>query len=328
MQFSIGIDVSKDTLDVSLFDGDKFTNKHFKGNHIKAFKNIIKSFGINKETTLITMEATGIYSHQAAHFFFEQGFKVAVVNPLQTKRFAQMLLTRVKTDKADAQTIARFGYQQKPKLFQPRPKQREQLIQLLRAADNLEETRIQFKNRIYALNKHSDPSLTPILHYKNLLDALDSELHLIRKKIQKCIQEYASEEQYLIQSIPGVGPRISSAMIAFFGDFKDFETANQAVAFVGINPNPRTSGSSIRKASSISKKGPGYLRKVLYMGTLSASRYNPICKALYQRLIQAGKPKKVALIAVANKMMRQIFAVVKHKRPFDPDYVKSQTNLA
>ena len=111
---------------------------------------------------------------------------------------------------------------------------------------------------------------------------------------------------------------MAGAVIGYFGDMKDFETAKQLVCFIGSNPSPKESGSSVKGRGSISRKGNGYLRKLFFLAALSACKWNRSCKDLYERLVAKGKAKKVALIAVANKLIRQVFAVTKYSRGYDP----------
>jgi len=103
--------------------------------------------------------------------------------------------------------------------------------------------------------------------------------------------------------------------------FEKFETASQLCSYVGITPTIRESGSSVRGRSRISKVGNKKLRNLLFLCAFSACKYNKACKAIYERIVNKGKSKKLALIAVANKLLKQAFAIAKHGIPYDENYV-------
>jgi len=113
-----------------------------------------------------------------------------------------------------------------------------------------------------------------------------------------------------------------SMIVAVFNGFENFSTAKQACSFAGIAPAPYESGTSVKGRGSISKRGSTFARKMLYMGALVATIHNSFIKQQYQRLLQNGKSKMVALVAAANKLLRQAFGVLKSGKPFDINYVK------
>jgi len=114
---------------------------------------------------------------------------------------------------------------------------------------------------------------------------------------------------------------VASLIISTFNGFKDFQTAKQACSFAGICPSPYQSGTSVKGKGSISKRGSPFARKILYMGALSATKYNPLIKKQYQRLLENGKCKMIAIIAAANKLLRQTFGVLKSKKAYDESYI-------
>ena len=319
MHRTIGIDVSQDFLDVASYDG--FTSQviHYDTHNKTTFFKIIKDFSIDKET-LVVMEATGVYHLKLADYFYQYGYHVAVVNPLKTKRFGEMKFSRVKTDKTDAKLIAQYGYEQKPKRYQPLPAERTELILILKGIEDLTEMKLQLFNRLRCLEKQVSEPQAAKRALLNIQKTLEKELKILQKKGQTLAQSIAEQDYQRLLDIPGVGPGIAMMIIGYYGNFSDFETANQAVAFAGLNPNPRESGTSVRLQGRISKKGHAYLRKMLYMGAVMAKQRNLMCQQLYQRLVEKGKPKKVALVAVANKLLRQIFAIVKYQRTFEQNY--------
>jgi transposase len=323
MKKSIGIDVSMATLDVVLYNNDLHKSKQFE-NSEKGFREIEDEILNHRKTNnLISMEATGVYHLKAAAYFQERGYKVSVVNPLIIKRYSEMKMLRAKTDPVDARTIAEYGFNEKPYYFKPKDNKREQIAQLLKQINALQKMRTETGNRLHAIKKVPGADDTAIAIYMDMKKYLKMNEKKAEKRIDKLIQEnYRDEYERLIQ-IPGVGKRTASIVIAFFGKFENFQNAKQVSSFIGLNPSPKQSGTSVKGKGPISKKGNKYIRKMIYMATLSASRYNKSCTELHDRLIDKKKKGRIVLIAVANKLYRQIFAIVKYNRIYSENYQKS-----
>ncbi len=320
MKMSIGFDVSKDTIDVALFDGEKL--EHFKTeNSESGFRVILKKIrSIENETVLVTMEATGIYHQRVADFFHSQGYAVSVVNPLSIKRYGDMKMLRGKTDKADSKLISDYGYFQKPHYYKPESENALRIKGLLKVISDLQLTKTQYKNRIEAVTHQSRPVEEVRNAYLNLISTTKVQIKQIEKEVYDLSIQEHEKEYHNLMSIPGMGKRATSAIIGYFGDMGSFETANQVASFIGISPCPKQSGTSVKGRGSISRKGNDYMRKLFYLAALSASRHNKTCVDLYQRLIGKGKSKKLALIAVANKLVHQVFAIVKYNRVYEPNF--------
>lgn len=321
MKKTIGIDVSQDFLDVASYNGQTFIGEHYSSQNLITFRKIIKDFSIDKNT-LITMEATGVYHLQLAHYLHERGYLVSVVNPLKTKRFGQMKFQRAKTDKTDAKLIAQYAYEQSPSLYQPKAPELEELQVILKGIEDLHKMKLQVSNRLHALDKRVHGSKLLEKAFKNTLNTIKTQLTQLENMSIELAQSFAPDAYQKLIGIPSVGQKMATAIIAYYGQFENFESANQVVAFAGLNPNPRESGTSVKFRGSISKRGHAYLRKVAYMCALTANKCNPMCKALFERMVEKGKPKMVALVAVANKLLRQCFAVVKYGKHFDPEFAK------
>lgn len=323
MEESIGIDVSMDTLDIVLYDGKTYKIGHYQNNDA-GFKEIEKEFlnGI-RFNKLISMEATGVYHLKVAEYFYSRGYIVSVVNPLIIRRYSEMRMLRAKTDPVDARTIAEYGYSEKPYYFRPKFNKREQIAQLLKQINVLHKMQTQNGNRLHAIKKIPEADEVAISIYMNMKDYLKKQEKEAEKRIKELIKENYIDEYKTLMKIPGVGKRTSSIVIAFFGKFENYQNAKQVSSFIGLNPSPKQSGVSVKGKGAISKKGNKYIRKTIYMAALSASRYNKACMNLHDRLIAKGKKERVVLIAVANKLFRQIFGVVKNDRIYSENYLKS-----
>lgn len=320
MKVSIGIDVSMDTLDVALYDGRSHKVVRYE-NRDTGFCEIEKELiGYDRDDILISMEATGVYHLKMAVYFHERGYSVSVMNPLIIKRYTEMKMLRAKTDSVDARAIAEYGYNESPCYFIPKKGQNERITQLLKMIDALHRMKFENRNRLHALKRVPGADETALLIYEELEADIDAKIRQAEEKINQILKEYYSDENKRLREIPGVGERLSSLVIGFFGKFENFDNAKQVSSFIGLNPSPRQSGISMNGRGIISKKGNRYIRKIFFMSALSASKHNSACMIQYERLIAKGKSKRVALIAVANKLARQIFAIMKYDRIYDLNF--------
>lgn len=309
----LGIDISKDTFDVVNDSG-----KHFRYcNDDKGFTKFIK---IIPEGSLCLMEATGIYHLRLAKFLYSKGIAVAVVNPLRIKRFSQMHLRKNKTDKSDAQIISLYAQSQGiTSLWQPAPPVIEQSKDTYQVMEQYIEFRAGLKNKLDALKSKKAPKkliesvICQIEHITESINELQTEL-------DENIAAYNPVMLSNIASIVGIGKRTAALLIVATEGFKNFINAKQLCSFFGLAPTEYSSGTSINGKRRISKMGNPLVRKKLYMCSLQASRYNKTCVNLYQRLLAKGKSKKLALIAVANKLLKIAFAIAKSGLPYDSEY--------
>ena len=322
MKKSIGIDVSMNTVDVVRYDG-KFTKNTQYKNTVEGFQKLEDeiSKGDTSET-IITMEATGIYHLQAAYYFSEKGYTVSVVNPLIIKRYSEMKMLRAKTDSVDARTIAEYGFHEKPWYFIQKDDGRDHIVQLLKQIDALHAMQTENRNRLHALQRIPHADIRTLEIYQEIDTMLKRKEQEAEQRIDTIAKELYADVYKSLLDIPGVGKRLAALILGFFGEFENFNNAKQVSSFIGLNPSANQSGVSVHGRGVISKKGNRYMRKIFYMAALSAKEYNKTCREQYNRLISNGKCKKVALVAVANKLARQIFAIVKNGMIYDPCYQK------
>ena len=313
----IGIDCSKDTLDVAQalekkagYIG-KFTND--KTGFEKIYEQV-------KQSSLIVMEASGPYYMPVAYYLHEKGLPVSVVNPLVIKRYCQMKLTRTKTDKKDAVMIAMYGASEQPGLWTPDSGYILKTRQLETYLDGLKKRRTMVTNQLHALMH------TGLLD-KGIQKEMEEEIaaydEKIRKKEKEIKEELEKENKKLfedLQTIPGIGPRTASLLTITTNGFKDFENYKQLISYYGVAPRIFESGTSVKGRSSICKVGMGAVRKTLYMAAKSAIIYNTRCSELYSRLRAKGKAYRVAMIAVVNKLIKQAFAIAKSGVGYNANY--------
>jgi len=317
----IGIDISKLTFDAAYFINKRYVHKQFSNNP-KGFTDFELWMNKSDAEVFSCLEATGIYSFDLAQYLSQQKRNVLVVNPIITHAFFKMELNRNKTDKADAKLIARYCKHAvlsgdfKRNYYQPKGADYETIQRLVTRCDQLEKSKTQENNRLEAsTNKHTTRSI------KRLQKSIANEIIWIKKTIAGIVKnnENLSQQVELITSIKGMGERTAWSVIAYIGDFNFFANAKQVASYAGLTPKIMQSGTSINK-SSLSKLGHKRLRKSLYMPALVAIRHNPSLKAVYERLVHNGKPKKVAIVAVMRKLLILSYGVLKSEKAFDVNY--------
>jgi len=309
-----GVDISKDVFDVFSV---KSGHKQFK-NDEKGFTIFLK---LLEKGSLVVMEATGYYHYRLAQYLYKQGVLVSVVNPLSVKRFIQMKLAKVKTDKSDAKAICEYGQMNEVPLYTALTEVQSECLQLFRLLDNYLKKRTATKNKLHGEETLGIPSKYVYRSLKRDLKHLKKEVTGIEERLLELVKQEQQHQLTLLKSIPGMGVKTALFLIVVTDGFSKFERASQLCSYVGITPTIRESGSSVRGRSRISKVGNKKLRNLLFLCAFSACKHNKACREIYERIVNKGKSKKLALIAVANKLLKQAFAIAKSGIPYDENYV-------
>jgi len=327
MNIVIGIDVSKEKIDCAWLrdlETGKVKTKVLK-NNANGFKSLINWAEVNTQQPLSTirfvMEATGIYHEALAYALHAAGAGVCVVNPAYIHNYAKSLGTRSKTDKKDSVTIARFGATHSLEAWQPEADEIRHLKALITRHEAIEKD-LQRENNRLEKAEITQISVEVINSINTVIKELTKEKDRIRKLIDEHIEQHPTLKQdaILLKSIPGVGPVIAQRMIALIHS-RQFVSAKQCSAFIGLNPVIRESGTSVRGRSHLSKMGDAKIRAKLYMAAVVAIQHNPDIKQQYERLLQNGKSKMVALGAAMRKLVQICFGVLKHQTPYQPQVV-------
>lgn len=324
---SIGIDISKEKVDVAVYNGSKFLLSKVYKNTTTGANAMIKEFANITGEVRYVMEATGTYYLTYAYTLHEKGCKVYVINPLIIKRFGEMHLERVTTDKTSAKLIAMYGYIGNIRLFKPSSKTATKLKVLLKTIDSMTENISINNNYIESTIPYGEMCSDIISGYKRVNRRLSKEIEKFEKQVQEIVDTNYKDLNKRLRSIPGIGKRIAPALIGYFENFDNFENASEISSFVGITPILKDSGKSVRKRKGISKMGPSYLRKILYMGALSAGIHNKQCKEMKIRMTEKGKFGKVIKVAIAHKLLKQAFAIGKYNRMYDPNYCNKKKEI-
>jgi transposase len=309
-----GIDISKDSFDVY---GKALGHKSYPNTRL-GFKSFVKELSVNSHCV---MEATGCYHHKLAMFLYEKDITRSVINPLIIKRFIQMKLKRVKTDKSDAFMIYKYACEQPLEQWYPEAEYIVKSKELLSLIQTYSRQSTALKNKLHALENRGHDKGVLIRSIKRQLVQLKKERSLLEQELESLIKSNEAKLLSRLITIPGIGKKTAVLMMVSTSNFETFSSYRQVSSFLGLAPNERSSGSSIRGKSRISKTGDGLLRNHLFMCSFTACIHNPQCKALFDRIVAKGKSKKLALIAVCNKLIKQAFAIAKSGLPYDPNYV-------
>lgn len=311
-----GIDISKNDFHV-FSEGHSRCFKQSKTG-FKALVSWAAKLAAGREMVFV-MEATGVYHLRLASWLFEQNYQVEVVNPQRIHHHAKASLSRVKSDTADARIIWDFGTKNQVEGgWRPLDSAIVQLKFWISEQDHLNQEMTRLSNRIHALELQTADLKKEIAHLRARIGQLREQSRIVRATIEKKIAQYPQSRD-LLMSIPGIGPVTTANMIVLFHGNYQIDNARQAESLAGLSRRRNSSGTSLNKRSHISKMGSATLRKALFMAAMAASKTNPACKALYDRLVADNRPKKVALIAIACKLVRQAFGVLKSNIPFNPD---------
>jgi transposase len=238
------------------------------------------------------------------------------------RHYAQARLRRAKTDAVDAATLAAYGRDLQPAPWAPAPADVQTLQLLIRQRDDLVALQTETRNRQHALDalpavpeSVRTPLATVLGVLREQVAALDAAI-----RQQAAAAATIAEDLARLQTVIGVGLLTAAVVVVETRPLRAGATPAQVVAYAGLDPAPRESGSSVRGAGHISKTGNARLRQAVYMAAVSAVRYNPPLRAFYERLLRRGKPKKVALVAAARKLLVLLVTLLQHGRDFDPDW--------
>ena len=255
----------------------------------------------------------------------EAGITVSLENPLKIKNFARVMLTVTKTDEIDARLIALYGERMQPLPYRLRSepililKQKRTVLRQLKK--QLVATR-NLKDSMEVL-PYFDPKCRKTI--EKTIVFLEKQIKAMEEELASLAQGEYKKQMDLLTSIKGIGITLAAALIVATGGFTYFDNAKQLTRYLGLSPTYQQSGTSVNVKGHINRNGDSALRSQLYVAAFSSLRCNAECKACFDRLRSNGKPGKVAVIAVANKLVRQAFAVVTQGKPYVDGFKSAKT---
>jgi transposase len=321
----IGIDVSKDELAVCVMDAHRQVVMSTFANTKDGFRSL--SNYLKKrvaEGSAVCLEATGVYGDELAEYLHERQYRVSVVNPLRIKRYAESQLSRNKTDQVDAQIIADFCRTQDLPLWTPPDPAWRELRALVRRLDDLIKMQVQESQRLESVK-----SEVVHQHVHDHLTYLETQIETVLQQIDDHINQHPhlKHQRELLNSIPGISDKTSSRLLSEIRDITAFETVEQLVAFVGLNPRQRQSG-KYRGQVKISKLGNAQLRAALFLPARCAKRCNPLVQGLVKQMQSKGHTANAITVAVMRKLLHFVYGVLKSGQPFDPHYLQKRAAVA
>jgi len=302
----IGIDVSQEYLDVAYSSQKRVLRV---ANDTPGVEALRREFA-ETHPALIVMEASGGYERLVAATLLTAGLRVAVVNPRQVRDFARSIGQLAKTDAIDARVLARYAEAIKP---QP-SKLSEEATEQLR---ELEQRRRQLVGMITAERNRLHMAPRTANHIKEHLRWLEEQVKRVEKEKEALIRSDPDldAKASILRSVPGVGPGLSATLLGSLPELGHLNR-RQIAALVGVAPLNRDSGKLTGKR--IVWGGRAQVRTVLYMAALVATRNNPAIRTFYERLCQAGKPKKIALVAAMRKLLLVLNSMIRTKTSWSP----------
>lgn len=308
-----GIDISKDVFDVV-----DYADNHYQ---FKNDQSGFKEFGkILTHQSHCVMEVTGSYYQALATWLYSKSVDVSVVNPLSVKRFIQMRLKTSKTDKLDAQMIRLYSESENPELWKPPSQYIIEANELHKLIVLLLRQRTALKNKLHGIKSKGVTTTAVVMSLRRQIRNLDNEVSALELKLESVVKSHQADLMSRLCSIPGIGKRTAIYLIVLTQGFEKFENSRQLISYFGLNPTIHESGSSIRGRSRISKTGNNHIRNLLFMCSFTACEHNKSCQEIYQRITAKGKSKKLALIAVANKLLKQSLAIAKSGLYYDENF--------
>lgn len=306
----VGIDVSKEKLDVAGLHPSRVETLAY---HNAGLKQLLASLE-HLQPSLVCLEASGGWERKLVEALHQRGFPVAVVNPRQVRDFARAQGQLAKTDQIDARMIAQYGELLKPRITPPLSKNQQKLRDLTTRIRQVTKLLIQEKNRLATT---VDKQIQKLI--QQAIAFYETQQKTLRAAQQKLIDEdeQAQAKARIIASVPGLGPASVSALIS---ELPELGTLNrqQIARLVGVAPTNRDSGTLRGKRTT----GGGRIevRNALYMPTIVAKKYNPKIKAFYDRLLENGKPKMVALIACMRKLLTILNTMIRNGKMWNEQH--------
>jgi transposase len=319
MDAVLGIDIAKAKFDVALLRPDGKLRRKRCPNTPAGFLELAQWLVRHGAPHVhASLEATGTYGDALAHYLYDAGHVVSVLNPAIIHAFAASQLARAKTDAVDAALIAHYTATQHPPAWTPAPREIRDLQALVRRLDALHGMRTQETNRLEA-----GPVMPAVrASLATVIATLTAEIEAVQQQIRDHLDQHPGlrAQRDLLTSIPGIGEATAAVLMAELFD-KPYGSARQAAAFAGLVPRVAESG-TLRTRGRLVKIGPGRLRKALYFPALAALRFNPTIRALRTRLRAAGKPPMVIVGAAMRKLIHLAFGVLKSGRAYDSTYAR------
>lgn len=324
----IGIDISSEYFTVSLFkaiDSKLISFENFE-NSANGFQNLLADFQshrIDVGNVAICMEATGVYGESLVAFLVARGYSVAVENPYKVKRAFD--ISPKKSDKIDSGKLAEYAYRFYDQLhfWTPKPQIIEEISIFLVQREQFTKQKISTSNALHALKRKIFQSEKAISLYETMIKNCADNIKAIDKEIEALIQKDPEYKQMTenLKTVPGVGNMLATHLLVATDGFSKHLNAKELSSYIGIVPLVYESGKSIRRRNTSSGVGPGILRKLIYLSSMTSRRYDENMKKYFLRKVSEGKSKRLVLNNIANKILKLLVALIISKKPYMENFV-------
>lgn len=308
----LGIDVASRKLDLHLTDSRQSRYEQIPYTP-EALDGFIKKYPqVNAADCIVGMEATGDYQIRAARYFLAKGFTVKIINPLMTKHYTKTTIRGIKTDKKDAELISRLtqeGYGETANLAVLSSKRKE----MLRLSGMLTHTAVRLKLRLQSLERKELEGTTAV---KKKMTKMIKAIETFADQLVDDVTEVQPLDEQFIDSIPGFAVKLSAIVKEELGDIARFENPKSLVAFAGLDPRIKQSGSSLNTTGKLTKRGSPHLRAALFMAANVAYHHDTELQAYYEKKKAENRTHKEILCIISRKLLYRIYAVLKEKRPY------------
>jgi transposase len=315
MPITVGVDVAKATFEVALSNSAATQSlANDEAGHAALLAQLARLREEGETIGLVVLEATGGLEAELAWALQVAGWPVVVVNPRQARDFARSMGQLAKTDRIDARLLTQLGQtllqrEDLRKLIKPLPDERQRMLQAM-----VTRRRQLLAMRVAEQQRAAGPERRMRKSLNIMLKALDREMARVEQEMQAFIGEHHAELLAVLGSVKGVGKATISTLLAEVPELGEL-SGREVSALVGLAPINRDSGTLRGKRTIFG--GRPQVRKVLFMAALVASRFNPVIKVFYARLLAAGKPKKLALTACARKLLTILNAMARSRKAFN-----------
>ncbi len=300
-----GIDVSKDHLDLALDERSQVERFPNSQEGVRRLVQYLRPAAVQR----VVVESTGGYEQKLVAALQLAGTPVALVNPWRVRRFGEGLGLLAKTDPIDARLLARFARQAEPSETAPRSRENRRLAHFIRRRRQLVAMIVAEKARLENADRWTRSSI------RDLVRLLERRVEKIDAEIDQAMERdpELARNRDLVQSVPCIGPGTTRALLIDLPELGSL-SRKQIAALVGLAPYAKDSGR--KNGQRFIRAGRHAPRTALYLAAMNASRFHPELKVFYERLRAAGKPPKLALVAVARKLLTSINAIVRDQKPW------------
>lgn len=325
----VGIDVAKGKLDAAVWLNGSGEELGMFDNTPAGFTSLagaLEVFRVREgaDALHVVLEPTGGYELGLVAFGYDKDWQISLPNPKQVRDWANGVGYRAKTDRRDAVMLAHYAAERRPPPQDPLPANVAELESLLHRRDDLEHLLRQERNRHGTLAGRPNLSPVVITSLDNSISRLEADLVTIDQAIAEHLDRHPDlkGQARQLRSVPGIGLRTVLPILVLLHHWQALTAGRGSTkgitAYVGLDPRPFQSGKSIRRRAAISRMGNGAIRRLLYLAALGGIRGRNGLREFYQRLVGRGKPKMVALIAAARKVIVWAWVVFQSERNFDP----------